>query len=95
VHFERLGIQYTPELRLYRRAGCDTCSGTGYKGRMGIHEMMEATPEIKKMIKKQAATEDLFSRGIGEGMTTLKQDGIMKIFKGCTDIHEVRRVCIE
>jgi type II secretory ATPase GspE/PulE/Tfp pilus assembly ATPase PilB-like protein len=61
---------------------------------MGIHELMEGTPEIKRMIKKAAPTETLFIQSMKEGMTTLKQDGVMKVFQGLTDIKEVRRVCI-
>jgi len=55
---------------------------------------MEGTPAIKKLIKKQASTEDLFALAKKEEMTTLKQDGILKVFNGITDINEVRRVCI-
>jgi len=94
-HFEATKIEYTPELTLYRAGGCEACSGTGYKGRMGIHELMEGTPPIKRMIKKQASSEDLFTQAEKDGMTTLKQDGIQKAFLGLTDINEIRRVCID
>ena len=93
-HFEATGIEFTPDITLYRPNGCDVCSGTGYKGRLGIHELMAGTPEIKNMIKKQADSEMLFEQAIKDGMTTLKQDGIMKAFQGLTDISEIRRVCI-
>ena len=92
--FEATEIEYTPELTLYRPVGCEVCSGTGYKGRMGIHELMEGTPQIKRLIKKQASSEDLFTQAEKDGMTTLKQDGIKKVFQGLTDINELRRVCI-
>ena len=85
----------TEEFVLYRRSGCDECSGTGYKGRMGVHELLEGTLSIKKLIKKQAATDEIFAQGVKEGMTTLKQDGIDKVLSGLTDISEVRRVCID
>ncbi len=88
------GIEYDADTTLYRRVGCDACSNTGYRGRMGIHELMEGTPKIKLMIKKQANTETLFDQAMKEGMSTLRQDGIMKVFKGHTDMAEVRRVCI-
>ena len=55
---------------------------------------MEGTPEIKRMIKKSATSESLFEQAMKEEMTTLKQDGILKCFKGLTDISEIRRVCI-
>jgi type II secretory ATPase GspE/PulE/Tfp pilus assembly ATPase PilB-like protein len=56
---------------------------------------MEGTSEIKRMIKRQATTEELFGVSMKEGMTTLKQDGIQKVFQGLTDITEVQRVCIK
>ena len=93
-YWEQTGIEYDPDMTLYRPAGCETCSNTGYRGRMGIHELMEGTPKIKLMIKKQANTEMLFAQAMKEGMSTLRQDGIMKVFKGHTDMSEVRRVCI-
>jgi type II secretory ATPase GspE/PulE/Tfp pilus assembly ATPase PilB-like protein len=93
-YWKRTGIEYDPDMTLYRPAGCDACSNTGYRGRMGIHELMEGTPKIKLMIKKQANTEELFAQAMKEGMSTLRQDGIMKVFKGLTDLAEVRRVCI-
>ena len=61
---------------------------------MGIHELMEGTPQIKLMIKKQANTEQLFEQAMKEGMLTLKQDGILKVLNGHTDLEEVRRGCI-
>ncbi|MCP4576884.1 MAG: type II/IV secretion system protein [Deltaproteobacteria bacterium] len=93
--FEKTRIAYTPDLTLYRPWKCDTCSGTGYKGRMGIHELLEGTPEIKALIKKKATSEELFKISASQGMTTLKQDGIVKAFSGLTDMGEVRRVCID
>ena len=92
--FEATGIKYSDDFKLFRPGGCDACSGTGYKGRLGIHELMEGTPIIKKMIKKSATSEDLMIHAAKEGMTTLKQDGILKAFKGLTDISEIRRVCV-
>jgi type II secretory ATPase GspE/PulE/Tfp pilus assembly ATPase PilB-like protein len=92
--FERTGIEYTDDFTLYRPVGCDACSGTGYKGRLGVHELMEGTPEIKRMIKKASNSEELFAQAMDEGMTTLKQDGILKSFDGLTDINEIRRVCV-
>jgi type II secretory ATPase GspE/PulE/Tfp pilus assembly ATPase PilB-like protein len=92
--FEKTGIKYSSKVGLKRPGACASCSSTGYRGRMGIHELMEGTPEIKKMIKKATPTEILFKQAIKEGMTTLKQDGLMKALQGLTDVSEVRRVCI-
>jgi type II secretory ATPase GspE/PulE/Tfp pilus assembly ATPase PilB-like protein len=93
--FSATGIDYSENIKLFKPVGCESCYGTGYRGRMGIHELMEGTPEIKLMIKKQANTEEIFKAAMQQGMSTLKQDGIMKVFKGITDISEVRRVCIK
>jgi len=92
---EKSGVTYSSDLTLYRPKGCERCSGTGYRGRLAIHELLNGTKEIKRMIKRQANTEDLFKQGIQDGMTTLKQDGMLKAFQGITDFAEVRRVCID
>ncbi len=92
--FIKTGIKLSPDLKLYAPVGCDQCNGTGYKGRLGIHELMEGTADIKRMIKKQASAEDLFIKANEQGMTTLMQDGILKVFDGLSDMDEVRRVCI-
>ena len=93
--FESLAVEYTPGFTLHHSLGCEKCNGTGYKGRMGIHELIEGTHEIKTLIKKQATSQDLGKQAVKDGMTTLKQDGIHKVFDGVTDMREVRRVCIE
>ncbi|MGD9284396.1 MAG: pilus assembly protein, partial [Desulfobacterales bacterium] len=79
----------------HRSIGCEKCNGSGYKGRMGIHELIEGTSEIKILIKKQATSQDLAKQAVKDGMTTLKQDGVHKVFEGITDMREVRRVCVE
>ena len=89
------GFTYGPGMQLYRSLGCEKCSGSGYKGRMGIHEIMEGTPEIKILIKKSGTSQDLAKMATKQGMTRLKQDGIRKVFNGLTDIKEVRRVSVE
>ena len=93
-YFPATGIKYSSDLKLYRPAGCEVCSGTGYRGRLGIHELMEGTVKIKRMIKQKASTEEIFEQAMKEGMTTLKQDGTVKVLQGMTDLSEVRRVCI-
>ena len=93
-YFSNSGIEYDEGMAVYKAGGCENCSGTGYRGRMGIHELMEGTPSVKLMIKKQANTEQILELSMKEGMSTLKQDGIMKMFQGHTDMAEVRRVCI-
>lgn len=93
--FPSTGIELSEDLEIFKAVGCDVCSDSGYKGRLGIHEMMEGTKSIKALIKNQATTEEMFKKSFEEGMKTLKQDGIIKVFDGLTDIQEIRRVCIE
>lgn len=92
--FKKNGVQYSSDLRLFRPVGCSICSGTGYKGRLAIHELMYGSKVIKQMIKRAAHTDELFRVSAEEGMTTLIQDGILKALDGITDISEIRRVCI-
>jgi type II secretory ATPase GspE/PulE/Tfp pilus assembly ATPase PilB-like protein len=94
-YFAKLNIPYTDDLTLYRQKGCDACDKTGYKGRMGIHELLVNTDEVKRLIQKRASVEVIRDLAITEGMTTLLQDGIYKSLKGFTDFKQVRRVCIK
>jgi type II secretory ATPase GspE/PulE/Tfp pilus assembly ATPase PilB-like protein len=81
---------------MFRAVGCDQCGHSGYRGRLGIHEVLECTDAIKGLIKKRSAdTENVREQAASDGMTTLKQDGILKVLRGLSDIHEVRRVCIK
>jgi type II secretory ATPase GspE/PulE/Tfp pilus assembly ATPase PilB-like protein len=93
--FAKLGITYDDKFRLQRSRGCDACDKTGYKGRLGIHELVVATDSIKKLIMKKEPVEVLRAKAMEEGMTTLLQDGIQKALKGLTDFNQVRRVCIK
>ncbi len=82
-------------INLFRAVGCNRCSNTGYRGRLGIHEVLECTPKMKGLIKRRADTDDVREAAAHDGMITLKQDGIIKVLQGLTDILEVRRVCIK
>ncbi len=93
--FEATGVKYGPDLTLYNPEGCEECSGTGYRGRVGVYELLYGSDVIKRMIKKQADTHLILEQAMKEGMSTMKQDAIMKVFQGITDISEVRRVCVK
>ncbi len=93
--FDRAGYSYGAGFSLKRAVGCEKCNGTGFKGRIGIHELMEATTAVKILIKKNATSHDLAQQAARDGMATLKQDGIRKTMDGITTIREVRRVCVE
>jgi len=80
---------------LYKPVGCDNCAGTGYRGRVGLHELLVGTDAIKKNIQEHARVAEMLVTALNEGMSTLKQDGIEKVLQGITDIHQVRIVCIK
>jgi len=92
--FDELEASYSDDLQLYRGRGCDNCNDTGYRGRAGIHELLVASSEIKELIQNRAHMEEIRRAAVNEGMRTLKQDGIRKVFEGLTDFTQVRRVCI-
>jgi type II secretory ATPase GspE/PulE/Tfp pilus assembly ATPase PilB-like protein len=78
------------KLTLYRAHGCEECSGSDYKGRLGIHELLINSVTIKRMILNRASVAELTAQAMEEGMTTLRQDGIAKILQGYTDWEQVR-----
>jgi len=91
--FPELGID-PAAVKLCRPKGCAQCDGSGYRGRTGIHEVLPGSTEIKKLIVTRPSPEDVRVLGIREGMRTLLQDGIAKIFAGQTDLDQVRRVTL-
>ncbi len=84
---------YSSDLVLMRKRGCETCNGTGYKGRMAIHELLMNTDAIKQMIRHKSNIDEIKTTAIQEGMKTLLMDGISKIFQGLIDREELLRVC--
>jgi len=83
------------QFTLYAPVGCDTCGGTGYKGRAGLHELLVGSDTVKKLIQEHARVAEVLAVALNEGMRTLKQDGIEKVLHGVTDMHQVRAVCIK
>jgi len=90
-HWSALGYKYTPEFTLCRPESPEK----GYKGRMGIHELLVGTDEIKRAIQKRIPVEKLREQALADGMRTLLQDGIEKTVAGHTDFAQVRAVCIK
>ncbi len=83
------------QIMLYEPVGCDSCSDSGYKGRLGLHELLIATDAVKKNIQEHARVAEMLVTALGEGMRTLKQDGMEKVLEGITDMKQVRMVCIK
>ena len=83
------------QLTVHRKVGCDACSNTGYKGRVGLHELLIGSDHVKKLIQEKARVAEILAAGLEEGMRTLKMDGVEKVLSGITDIAQVRAVCIK
>jgi len=83
------------KLSLFRGRGCDKCNSTGYKGRIGIFEVLDVTDKISTMIAGEVTTLELTKEAVANGMVTLMQDGFMKALEGITSLEEVLRVADE
>jgi type II secretory ATPase GspE/PulE/Tfp pilus assembly ATPase PilB-like protein len=92
---EKVGAPFQKDRVLFRPQGCEACGGTGYRGRMAVHELMTGTHEIKRLIRKSATAEKIRDQAKKDGMTTLRQDGIEKVLAGHCDLASVRKVCVE
>ena len=93
---ERIGFPM-PDGRIptvYRARGCKRCNGLGYKGRMGIHEVMVVSEAIERMAVEHASGDELKRQAVAEGMLTLRDDGFQKVLAGTTSIEEVMRVVV-
>jgi len=83
------------ELLFYKGVGCKECNSTGYKGRIGIYEIFEITPEVSAMVRKHATREELLEVAIRQGMISMLEDGFIKAKSGITTLEEVLRVTKE
>ncbi len=78
-----------PNLKIYGPKGCPTCTGTGYKGRVGLYELMEVTDEVAKAINANVPEDQLRKTAIQEGMNALRDAGLTKIREGLTSVEEI------
>jgi type II secretory ATPase GspE/PulE/Tfp pilus assembly ATPase PilB-like protein len=83
------------KLMMCRAKGCDKCGNSGYKGRVGLHELLIADDAVKKLVQERARVADIFTAAVAAGMRTLKMDGMEKVLMGLTDLKQVRSVCIK
>jgi type II secretory ATPase GspE/PulE/Tfp pilus assembly ATPase PilB-like protein len=94
AEFVSLGFAYNDQFRLYRGRGCASCRNTGYKGRIGLHELLVVTEKIKKLIHVRVSAAELLDAALFEGMTTLVQDGVLKVLDGWSDYNQVKAVAM-
>lgn len=89
-----VNVPFTDDLILYRPKGCPACNNSGYKGRMALHELLMATDRMSQLVQSKTRVEEIKEQALSDGMTTLKQDGIEKVFGGHCDLLQVNKVCI-
>jgi type IV pilus assembly protein PilB len=80
--------------KLFRGVGCTSCGGTGYKGRMAVHEVMTVTEDIERLVAERASSEEIAKIARAQGMLTLREDGLSKVRAGDTSIEEILRVVV-
>lgn len=81
--------------KIYKAVGCDKCHGTGYKGRVGIFEILTMSNKIEQLILDMASETDIIKEALEEGFVTMTQDGVLKAINGVTTFEEVMRVTTE
>lgn len=94
-YWERLGVEYTDSLVLYRGRGCEVCNRTGFKGRIPLHELLVSSEEVKGLIQSKARSAEILKVAMREGMVTLVQDGIQKVLRGVTTYRQIRTVAMK
>ncbi|MBJ6798578.1 GspE/PulE family protein [Geomonas propionica] len=95
VYGEREGVvPDVKEANFMKAVGCEECGGTGYKGRIALHELMVGTDRVKTAIRRGVGMDELRSIAMDEGMWTLKMDGLLKVMQGETDLEQILKVCM-
>jgi type II secretory ATPase GspE/PulE/Tfp pilus assembly ATPase PilB-like protein len=79
---------------IYDVGRCEECSGTGFDGRIALHELLVLNDEIKRAVQERARSNDIFELALAAGMRTLRQDGILKVLGGDTDLKQVHAACV-
>ncbi len=89
--FERLGGM-DADFHIYKSKGCGACGGTGYYGRFAIHEVLEVSEEIERLIVERGHSEDIRKTAVAQGMLTLRNAGMIEVARGVTSLEEILRV---
>ena len=92
---EFMGIPIDKEVTIYEPCGCSKCDNTGYKGRIGVYEIMRMSPTLKQIISKRMGADVLKKYAIKEGMRTLRRSGSEYVVKGMTSFQEVMKISLD
>jgi len=90
-----MGVPETQELTIYEPCGCPQCNNTGFKGRIGVYEIMQMSPTLKRIISKKEGIEKLKDQAMSEGMRTLRMSAAAYVEEGITSFNEMLRVSFE
>ena len=88
-------IDSLEDIHIFEPCGCEMCDHTGYKGRIGIYEIMTVTPAVKRLIAKGAGAEEIKEQAQAEGMHTLRQSAQALVLDGTTSYNEMLRTTFE
>lgn len=92
---ELLGLASDEEVKIYEPCGCEKCDGTGYKGRIGVYEILEMTPALKRIISKGGGAEEIKEQALTEGMRTLRMSATEYVLDGTTSVSEMIKVSFD
>ena len=90
-----MNVPETQEVTIYEPCGCPQCADTGYKGRIGVYEIMKMTPALKRIISKREGAERLKEQAMAEGMRTLRMSATEYVLEGVTSFSEMMRVSFD
>lgn len=94
LEFPEHAIEDWKNITLYRATGCPYCNGTGYRGRVGIYEVMTVSEAIERLIVERKSADEIMRVASAEGMVTLREDGLERVLQGVTSIEEISRVIV-
>ena len=92
---EIMNRDYDEEIEIYEPCGCSKCDNTGYKGRIGVYEIMEVTHDLKNVIAKGGNADDIKNQALKEGMSTLRMSATRYVLEGITSVPEMRKVSFD
>ena len=84
------GAESPGEVRVRHAVGCEHCAGKGYKGRLGVYEILQNSRGIKQLIQNKARPSDIFDAAVAEGMRSLRHDALEKVVQGLIDLKQAR-----
>ena len=92
---ELLNVPANEEVKIYEPCGCEKCDHTGFKGRIGVNEILEMSPKLKNIISKQGGAEDIKEQALKEGMRTLRMSATEYVLDGTTSVNEMMKVSFD